>query len=214
LPPSRSNVTVTDSLTPNVPPKPRDASGAQCLRFYYYFTVYDGEDWGQQIQLWTRPSNGGDRVEVGILTVNDMKENKWTRGQVPLERTSTNTVLEIDFKIVNDDRPTNAAKNRSVNFAMDVVELYDYNCSYVEEVLDGVIRPVASTPKPDEPDLALILGLSLGLGIPVLLLAIGGTVFFVKKQKGKSKDRDDISMDSHPNATNYNDNSSDNPFSF
>ncbi|CAF1687358.1 unnamed protein product, partial [Adineta ricciae] len=129
LPPSQSNVTVTDSLTPNVPPKPRDASGAQCLRFYYYFTVYDGQDWGQQIQLWIKPNDGGDRVEVGTLTVNDMKENKWNRGQIPLERTSTNSVLQIDFKIVNDDRPTNAAKNRSINFAMDVVELYDYNCS-------------------------------------------------------------------------------------
>ena len=89
-------MTVTDSLTPNVPPRPRDASGAQCLRFYYYFTVYDEQDWGQQIQLWIRPNNGGDRVEVGILTVKDMKENKWNRGQIPLERTSTNSVVRCD----------------------------------------------------------------------------------------------------------------------
>ena len=66
----------------------------------------------------------------------------------------------------------------------------------------------------DKPNLGLILGLSLGIGIPVLLLAIGGTVFFVKKQKGKDKDRDDIAMDSHTNATNYNDNPFDNPNSF
>ncbi|CAF1659074.1 unnamed protein product [Adineta ricciae] len=98
---------------------------------------------------------------------------------------------------------------------MDVVELYDYNCSYVEEVLDGVVRPVTPSPKPDDkPNLPLILGLSLGIGIPVLLLAIGGTIFFVKKQKGTSKNRDDISMDTRPNATNYNDNPFDNPNSF
>ncbi|CAF4327396.1 unnamed protein product, partial [Adineta steineri] len=40
LEPSETMKTVTDSLIPNV--MARDASGDQCLRFYYYFTVYDG----------------------------------------------------------------------------------------------------------------------------------------------------------------------------
>ena len=96
LPPSQSNVTVTDSLTPNVPPRPRDAPGAQCLRFYYYFTVYDEQDWGQQIQLWIKPNNGGDRVEVGILTVNDMQRNKWESAQFELERASSNDMVRCD----------------------------------------------------------------------------------------------------------------------
>jgi hypothetical protein len=36
--------------------------------------------------------------------------------------------------------------------------------------------------------LGLILGLSLGLGIPVLLIAIGGTVFYMKKRRGSHEE--------------------------
>ena len=74
--PSETSKTIIDSLTPNV--NVRDAAGDQCLRFYYYFTVYDGQDWGQQIQLSIRPNNQTvNQRSIGNLTVDDMKENKW-----------------------------------------------------------------------------------------------------------------------------------------
>ncbi len=48
----------------------------------------------------------------------------------------------------------------------------------------------------NESDLALILGLSLGLGIPVLLLSIGGVYYFVKRSKTPDDDISGISMSS------------------
>ncbi|CAF0913576.1 unnamed protein product [Adineta ricciae] len=203
LPPSQSNVTVTDSLTPNVPPKPRDASGAQCLRFYYYFTVYDGQDWGQQIQLWIKPNDGGDRVEVGTLTVNDMQRNKWESAQFELERISSNDMLEINFVIVNDTQEKNITRSQLINFAMDNIELYDYNCSYVDEQL-GILtttRPIKTstsiaTNTTTEPEatprnknkrnLDLILGLSLGIGGALSIIIIG---YLALRCKAKGKAR-------------------------
>jgi len=38
-----------------------------------------------------------------------------------------------------------------------------------------------------ESDLGLILGLSLALGIPVLLIVVGGLICFVKKSKSNQK---------------------------
>ena len=88
LDPSENIKTVIDPLKSNAPTE-RDASGDQCLRFYYYFTVYDGKDWGQQIQMWIRPNNDGDnRVSIGSLTANDMKENKWYFKEITMQRNS------------------------------------------------------------------------------------------------------------------------------
>ncbi|CAF4997203.1 unnamed protein product [Rotaria sp. Silwood1] len=60
-------------------------------------------------------------------------------------------------------------------------------------------------------DLGLILGLSLGLGIPALIILTGGIVYFVKKPKTKSKvlvenstALTDIPMKSTDSATNRN----------
>jgi hypothetical protein len=39
----------------------------------------------------------------------------------------------------------------------------------------------------NESDLALILGLSLGIGIPVLLIVVGGLIYFCKKSKSNKK---------------------------
>jgi hypothetical protein len=40
--------------------------------------VYNGEDWGQQIQLWIRPNNLTDNeFLIGNLTFNEMQNNSW-----------------------------------------------------------------------------------------------------------------------------------------
>jgi hypothetical protein len=77
---------VIDSVYPNV--VLRDSVGNQCLRFFYYFTVYDGEDWGQQMQVWIRSDDEhDDRTLVGNLTVSEMKDNKWEFQEITFNST-------------------------------------------------------------------------------------------------------------------------------
>ena len=48
--------------------------------------------------------------------------------------------------------------------------------------------------------LGLILGLSLGLGIPVLLIAIGGALFYAKKHKTSGyRMKDTVAMNDFTN---------------
>ena len=76
LDPLDTSKTIVGSIKSNV--MMRDAVGNQCLRFYYYFTVYDQLNWGQQIQVSIRPDNQtDDQISIGNLTIADMKDNKW-----------------------------------------------------------------------------------------------------------------------------------------
>ena len=76
LDPSQTSEIVVDSLSPNN--VPRDSVGDQCLRFYYYFTVYNNANWSQRIQLWIRPDNEtANQYQIGTLTVSEMVDNKW-----------------------------------------------------------------------------------------------------------------------------------------
>ncbi|CAF0746195.1 unnamed protein product [Adineta steineri] len=190
LEPSETSKTINDSLTPNV--MARDASEEQCLRFYYYFTVYDGEDWGQQIELRIIPNNQSDnRVLVETLKFKDMKENKWQFKNMTLNSSMSPYTLQVNFAVTAENRTEDVGMNRTVYFALDNIELYDYNCSYVQEQLNistPTPTPATSTapvtltttgdegtpsPNPPKKDLGLILGLSLGLGGGLVLLVIG-----------------------------------------
>lgn len=73
---SEAPVIIVDAFNPNV--ALRDSVGEQCLRFYYYFTVYDKQDWGQHIQIWQRPYNQTDnQLLLMNLTSVNMTDNKW-----------------------------------------------------------------------------------------------------------------------------------------
>jgi hypothetical protein len=52
----------------------RDSAEEQCLLYYYYFTVYDELDWGQQISISIRSDN---EVEIDPLSVAEMVDNRW-----------------------------------------------------------------------------------------------------------------------------------------
>ncbi len=68
--------TIIDSLNPNT--LLRDSVGDQCLRFYYYFTVYDKENWGQEIGVQIRPNNPTDsQFSIDTITSNNMQNNGW-----------------------------------------------------------------------------------------------------------------------------------------
>ncbi|CAF1400215.1 unnamed protein product, partial [Rotaria sordida] len=93
------------------------------------------------------------------------------------------------------------ASNKTIYFALDNIELYNRDCQSVPEppttpltTSQSPTTTTTTTTKPDEPtppppsnNLGLILGLSLGLGIPALLALIGGIVYCVKKPNPKSK---------------------------
>jgi hypothetical protein len=76
LDPSDPVKTIVGSIQPTF--VTRNLVGEQCLRFYYYFTVYEQLDMGQQIQVWIRQNNQpNDQISIGNLTFADMKVNKW-----------------------------------------------------------------------------------------------------------------------------------------
>ena len=78
---------------------PLNATKNQCLRFYYYFTIYDNQsDWGQQIQVWNRPNNQTNhRFLLTNLTVMNMRENRWEHHEVTFSLTSDNYTVS-DFE--------------------------------------------------------------------------------------------------------------------
>ncbi|UJR32950.1 hypothetical protein I4U23_020413 [Adineta vaga] len=205
LVPSENAKIVIDSLTPNV--SPRDVSGDQCLRFYYYFTVYDGADWGQQIELTIRYNNGSVQASIGTLTIDDMRENKWNIATIPFQRESSNDTLQIVFQVLLDNREENATTNRTINFGMDNIELYNYNCSYVNEQLATTTvstqsttitttEPKATPPNKKEPDLGLILGLSLGIG-GIFIIIITGFLIHKCKVKGRARKKSAYEYDKY-----------------
>jgi hypothetical protein len=59
--------------------------------------VYNGEDWGQQIQLWIRPNNLTDNeFLIGNLTFNEMQNNSWNFRDITFNSTfSSYTVRYI-----------------------------------------------------------------------------------------------------------------------
>jgi hypothetical protein len=95
LDPSEEPKTVTDSL--NLYTTFRDSFGDQCLRFYYYFTVYDQQDWGQQIEvLITSHDEVDEPIPLGVLTYDDMKNNSWVYHDVTFNSTFSNYTVK-DF---------------------------------------------------------------------------------------------------------------------
>ncbi|CAF1533237.1 unnamed protein product [Adineta ricciae] len=200
---SEKSKTVIDPLVPDV--TMRDASGDQCLRFYYYFTVYDDYNRDQHIQLWIRPNNHSNtRYSIGNLAMNDMRYNGWHFHYITFKRQSSADTLQFDFAVANDSQADNILTNRTIYFALDNIELYDYNCSFVNDQFPQTTTslPITSTrqeatpplPINEKPNLGLILGLSLGVGIPVVLLAVSGVSLYVRKRKDAKK-LDFIEMD-------------------
>jgi hypothetical protein len=86
LKPSETSKIIIDTLNSNA--LLRDSVGEQCLRFYYYFTVYDQQDWKQQIQILIRPNNEtDDEFLIKDLTVAEMTNNKWEFQEVTFNST-------------------------------------------------------------------------------------------------------------------------------
>ncbi|CAF1341918.1 unnamed protein product [Rotaria sordida] len=124
----------------------RDLVGEQCLRFYYYFTIYNGQDWRQQIDVSIRPDNDTDRgFLIGNLTILDMEENGWQFQNITFNSTFSNYTLVFSFMVGLENRTFNSTFNRTIHFALDNIELYDSNCAYVNDQLNPTTPPTVVT---------------------------------------------------------------------
>ncbi|CAF2009254.1 unnamed protein product [Rotaria magnacalcarata] len=193
---SESSKTIIDSINSTDSNTIReDFSAVQCLRFNYYFTVYDGEDWGQAIQVWIGPNNEIDnQYSIENFTVADMNENKWQNGEVTFTSTSSNYTLAFSFLVTKENRTDDSESNKTIYFALDNIELYDFNCSDPNKqdttTTTTTKQPsVTEGPRPSKSKVGLILGLIFGLGLPSILLIIG-FVYWKRKHQDHSGEYD------------------------
>ncbi|CAF3903258.1 unnamed protein product [Rotaria sordida] len=198
--PWESSKTIVESISEEM--MIRSFVGQRCLGYYYYFTVYDKLDWGQQISVLIKFDNEtNNEIEIDRLSVVNMIENSWHPRNITFNSIFANYSLIFHFEVTNINRTDNPASNKTIYFALDNIELYNRDCQSVPEppttplttsqspttTTTTTTKPEESTPPPPSNNLGLILGLSLGLGIPALLALIGGIVYFVKKPNPKSK---------------------------
>ncbi|CAF4964905.1 unnamed protein product, partial [Rotaria sp. Silwood1] len=191
----------------------------RCLLYWYYITVYDQLDWGQRISVLIKSDN---ETEIDQVSAVDMVENRWYSRNITFNAIFANYTLMFHFEVTTENRTNDPALNKTIYFALDNIEIYNRNCRRIFESSTSTITttvtttsqsPTATTttaeppPPPPSNNLGLILGLSLGLGIPALLSVIGGVVYFIKKTKARpkvvaqnSKGTAEIPMTSRTNA--------------
>ncbi|CAF1154156.1 unnamed protein product [Rotaria sordida] len=192
--PWESSKTINESINEEM--MIRSSVGQRCLRYYYYFTVYDKLDWGQHISVLIKFDNEtNNEIEIDRLSAVDMIENRWYSRDKTFNSILANYSLMFRFEVTNVNRTDNPASNKTIYFALDNIELFNQNCQSVTDPSTGqttISQSPATTSKSDEVtpppppppnNLGLILGLSLGLGIPLLLFIIGSVFFTVKRSK-------------------------------
>ncbi|CAF1083996.1 unnamed protein product [Adineta steineri] len=94
--PWETNKTISTLINENM--ITRDfVGGEQCLLYYYYITLDDDIDYGQQLSVSIRSDNISDsEIEIDRLSIVDMKENRWHSRNVTFNSTSTSyTVIYI-----------------------------------------------------------------------------------------------------------------------
>ncbi|CAF1510894.1 unnamed protein product, partial [Rotaria sordida] len=194
--PWESSKTIVESINEEM--MIRSSVGHRCLRYYYYFTVYDKLDWGQQISVLIKFDNEiNNKIEIDRLSAVDMIENRWHSRNVTFHPIFANYTLMFRFEVTNVNRTDDPASNKTIYFALDNIELDNGNCQSVIDPSTGqttisqsptttittTSNEVTATSPPSSNNLSLILGLSLGLGIPLLLFIIGSVFFAVKGSK-------------------------------
>ncbi|CAF4951197.1 unnamed protein product, partial [Rotaria sp. Silwood1] len=134
--PSESNKTIVQSISQEV--MGRNSDGEQCLRYYYYFTVYDQPDWGQHISVLIKSDNETDNeTEIDRVSFVNMVENRWFSRNKTFNIAFTNYTLKFHFEVTNDNRTNDPALNKTIYFALDNIELFNRNCRSVSESFTG-----------------------------------------------------------------------------
>ncbi|CAF3485557.1 unnamed protein product [Rotaria sp. Silwood1] len=155
-------------VTADAKPRTQSDNGIskQCLRYYYYMTYYDDTLY-REIQVYIENSRGAEEKRIDTVPHQNMSANGWQRRRVDFDWTNNTYKLSFNFRI-DSGNETNNKSYSPIYFALDDIDLYDGDCA-------------------TGPNLALILGLSLGLGIPAVAGAIGGSVYYFGKKKHISK---------------------------
>ncbi|CAF1119724.1 unnamed protein product [Adineta steineri] len=196
--PWETNKTISSVINENM--ITRDfVGGEQCLLYYYYITLDDDIDYGQQLSVSIRSDNTSDsEIEIDRLSIVDMKENRWHSRNVTFNSTSTSYTLIFSFEVRDGNRTENEANNKTIYFALDDIDIYNRNCDdLIEPSITSTIIPtsetstitptlttIGATNPPTTPrNLDLILGLSLGIGIPAVLIVTIVLILFMKKRK-------------------------------
>ncbi|CAF4316660.1 unnamed protein product, partial [Rotaria sordida] len=128
--------------------------GQRCLRYYYYFTVYDKLNWGQQISVLIKFDNeANNEIQIDRLSAVDMIENRWHSRNITFNSTFANYSLIFRFEVTNLNRTDNPASNKTIYFALDNIELDNGNCQSVTDPSTGqttISQSPATTSKLDE----------------------------------------------------------------
>ncbi|UJR14260.1 hypothetical protein I4U23_001251 [Adineta vaga] len=207
LDPSESNKNISTSISSSG--MMRSLNGEHCVRYYYYLTVYDGMDWGQQISVWVKSDEmANDEMEIDRISVDEMTENRWYERNKTFTSPSTNYTLIYSFEVINSSsNNSESIRTKTIYFALDDIELYNRKCddalesttttttsSVTTSTTTKIITSTSSTSNTTETDpgssskptnLALIL--SLAIGIPVLLAVIGAVAYYCIKIRPKPK---------------------------
>ncbi|CAF5048673.1 unnamed protein product, partial [Rotaria sp. Silwood1] len=64
-----------------------------------------------------------------------MQNNKWESQNVTVNSSFSDYTLAFHFVAPGDNRTDDPIMNKTIYFALDNIELYDYNCSYMRDQL-------------------------------------------------------------------------------
>ena len=76
LSPAESNKTIVTAVSR--PGTKDESAGEQCLRYYYYLSVYEEMDWDQEIVVSIKSHTGSDSaIEIDRIGISEMIDNRW-----------------------------------------------------------------------------------------------------------------------------------------
>ncbi|CAF0782249.1 unnamed protein product [Adineta steineri] len=195
--PNETNKTITMSVKQNA--RYLAQVNVQSLHYYYYISnSNDTLDWNKTIEVYinneTRP--------IDTVTTANMRTNGWEKGTANITASTDIYNISFKFKVVNINS-TKTPSNESIYFALDNIKLVSSNGSYAPEnntngstpTMVSTTTSTVSSPS-NEPDIPLILGLTLGLGIPLILVTIAFIGYYVRVHtRGKQYHKDSAEFD-------------------
>lgn len=98
--PGESNKTISQKVSNDA--LIHKSIGEQCLQYYYYFTIYNGANWGQLISVSIEHDNKTNNITemVDNLLFSDSKENRWHNRSITFNPAWSNyTVIYIDLNL-------------------------------------------------------------------------------------------------------------------
>ncbi|CAF1410064.1 unnamed protein product [Adineta steineri] len=193
-------------------------SGSSCLSFYYYITRPNVG----QIVIWCTDIVGNIVHQFGKTS--NVSYNGWHRTEFSFSPNITNYQLYFDLQrfestdgfisIALDEIKVIGGRCESdiiesTTMSTHIIPTMDQTSTTTEEGITSSSTSTSSTTTtkypvvtpPDKPNnLPLILGLSLGIGIPVLLAIVGGFIYYLKVRPSSSAVRSSGNTDT-PDST-------------